>query len=187
MSMAPVIAVVGPSGVGKDSVIAALVARAPGIHRVRRVITRPKGEEGEDFERVCVDAFLKMERDGAFALSWPAHGLLYGVPNGIAQQRQVADAVLVNLSRAVLLRAQDVFGGLIVISLTARADVLERRLSARGRESEGEQARRLDRAKAPLPDGLNRVIEIDNSGPLNDTIDEILSRFQPERKKRWIR
>ena len=50
MSLAPVIAVVGPSGVGKDSVMEALETRAPGIQRLRRVITRPEGEEGEDFD-----------------------------------------------------------------------------------------------------------------------------------------
>ncbi len=181
MSLAPVIAVVGPSGVGKDSVMEALEARVDGIQRVRRVITRPAGEEGEEFDRVSVDVFQQMARDGAFALHWPAHGLLYGVPREIADQRRNARAVLVNLSRAVLLQAQEVFGDLIVISLTADAEVLARRLSARGRESAAEQGRRLGRAKAPLPEGLNRVIEIDNSGPLEATVDEILARLQPER------
>lgn len=181
MSLAPVIAVVGPSGVGKDSVIEALTARAPGLQPVRRVITRPEGEEGEDFERVSEDRFRQMVQAGAFALHWPAHGLMYGVPARIGVQRGRADAVLVNLSRAVLLQAQAVLGDLIVISLTADADVLARRLSARGRESAGEQVRRLGRAEAALPEGLRRVIEIDNSGPLQATVDEILTRLQPER------
>jgi len=181
MNRAPVIAVVGPSGVGKDSVMEALAARSPGIHRARRVITRPEGEEGEDFDRVTVDAFRQMVADNAFAWHWSAHGLLYGIPKGIEDLRQQADAVLVNLSRSVLLQAQEVFGNLIVISLTADPEVLERRLCARGRESAAEQARRLRRAKAPLPDGLSRVIEIDNSGPLDQTINTILARLQRER------
>ncbi|WP_170761486.1 AAA family ATPase [Ruegeria lacuscaerulensis] len=181
MSLAPVIAVVGPSGVGKDSVIKAIVARAQNIYRARRVITRPDGEEGEEFDHVSVKKFRQMVMDNAFALHWPAHGLLYGVPTSIEELRQNADAVLVNLSRSVLLQAQDAFGDLIVISLTADLEVLARRLSARGRESAPDQARRLERAKVPLPDGLNRVIEIDNSGPLEETIDVILARLQPER------
>ncbi|MCG7518583.1 AAA family ATPase [Ruegeria sp. Ofav3-42] len=181
MSLAPVIAVVGPSGVGKDSVMEALAARASGISLVRRVITRPEGEEGEDFDRVSAEIFEQMVLDGAFALHWPAHGLQYGVPKEIAEQRQQADALLVNLSRSMLLRAQEVFGDLIVISLTAVPEVLAQRLSARGRESASDQVRRLGRAGIPLPEGLNRVIEVDNSGPLDVTIDNILARLQPER------
>lgn len=181
MSLAPVIAIVGPSGVGKDSVIEALEARVPGIHRVRRVITRPEGEQGEDFDRVSVDRFRQMVAQGAFALHWPAHGLFYGVPKTVEQLRKQADGVLVNLSRSVLLQAQEVFGDLVVISLTADPEVLAHRLSARGRESMAEQARRMTRAKARLPEGLVRVIEIDNSGSLESTIDTILDHLQPER------
>ncbi|WP_170385360.1 AAA family ATPase [Ruegeria atlantica] len=181
MTVAPVIAVVGPSGVGKDSVMEALAASSPGIHRVRRVITRPEGEEGEDFDRVSAERFQQLVAEGAFALHWFAHDLFYGVPKRIEDLRQQADAVLVNLSRSVLVHAQEEFGDLIVISLTAEPDILARRLSARARENATEQARRLARAKAPLPDGLTRVIEIDNSGPLDATINAILTQLQPER------
>ena len=181
MTLAPVIAVVGPSGVGKDSVMEALAARSAGIQRVRRVITRPEGEDGEDFDRVSVKTFELMALDGAFALHWSAHGLLYGIPTAIEDQRQVAAALLVNLSRSVLLQAQEVFGNLIVISLTADEGVLAQRLSARGRESSGDQVRRLGRAGIPLPDGLEHVINVDNSGALEDTIETILAALQPER------
>lgn len=181
MSLAPVIAVVGPSGVGKDSVMQALDARDPGIYRMRRVITRPEGAGGEEFDRVSEETFRQMATDKAFALHWQAHGLFYGVPTSIDELRQHADAVLVNLSRSVLLPAQEVFGDLIVISLTATPEILAHRLSARGRESAPEQARRLARANVPLPDAVRCVIEIDNSGPLDATVDAILARLQPER------
>ncbi|WP_170327021.1 phosphonate metabolism protein/1,5-bisphosphokinase (PRPP-forming) PhnN [Ruegeria arenilitoris] len=181
MSPAPVIAVVGPSGVGKDSVMEALEARAPGIVRARRVITRPEGEEGEDFDRVSVEVFQQMAAEGAFALHWPAHGLFYGVPKGIDDLRHKSDAVLVNLSRAILLQAQEVFGDLIVISLTADPEVLAQRLSTRARECVLEQERRLARAAKPLPVELKRVIQVDNSGPLEATVAAILSQIQPER------
>ncbi len=181
MRPAPVIAVVGPSGVGKDSVMQALLDRAPGYCRVRRVITRPEGEDGEDFHRVSQARFRRMVDDGDFALHWAAHGLLYGIPIGVSDQRRTAEAVLVNLSRAVLVQAQATFGDLIVVSLTADPEVLAQRLSVRGRENPAQQARRLVRAGTPLPPGLNHVLEVDNSGPLKATADEILSRLQAER------
>ncbi|WP_170403810.1 phosphonate metabolism protein/1,5-bisphosphokinase (PRPP-forming) PhnN [Ruegeria arenilitoris] len=181
MTLAPIIAVVGPSGVGKDSVIEALEASTPGIVRARRVITRSAGAEGEDFDRVSVEVFQQMAAEGTFALHWPAHGLLYGVPKGIDDLRHQSDAVLVNLSRAVLLQAQEVFGDLIVISLTADPEVLAQRLSTRARECVDEQERRLAHAAKPLPVGLKRVIRVDNSGPLEATVAAILSQLQPER------
>ncbi len=181
MTVAPVIAVVGPSGVGKDSVMAALEARAVGFKRARRVITRPVGEDGEDFDRVSEAVFEQMAQRGDFAVHWSAHGMRYGVPLEIEELRKDASAVLVNLSRAVLTQAQGVFGDLVVISLKADPKVLMHRLSERGRESGPEQARRLQRASAPLPQGLQSVIEIDNSGALEHTVDDILARLQLER------
>ena len=51
------IAIVGASGVGKDSVMAALAASDPRLRLVRRVITRPSAAGGEDFDGVTEDAF----------------------------------------------------------------------------------------------------------------------------------
>ena len=96
MSLGPVIAVVGPSGVGKDSVMRALSARQPGYRVVRRVITRPAAKS-EDFEPVSEARFEQMQLEGAFALHWRAHGLLYGVPARIERIREGARGVLVNL------------------------------------------------------------------------------------------
>lgn len=181
MSLAPVVAVVGPSGVGKDSVMEALAERDDRIRLVRRVITRPDGAEGEDFTRVGDVEFERMRLAGAFMLDWPAHGLRYGIPVAIAEQRKEARALLVNLSRSVLRQAQDIFGSFVVVSLTADPEVLARRLAVRGRETTSEQTRRLGRASLTLPEGLNRVIDVDNSGPLDRTVDTILTALQLER------
>lgn len=181
MILATVVAVVGPSGVGKDSVMEALAQSGDGIQLVRRVITRPEGAGGEDFTRVTEGEFDKMRAEGAFVLSWPAHGLRYGVPVDINEQRKDAKILLVNLSRSVLVEAQEAFGDFSVVSLSADPEVLVARLAARGRENAADQARRLSRASLALPEGLSRVIEVDNSGSLDHTISTILAVLQPER------
>ncbi|MFC3614430.1 phosphonate metabolism protein/1,5-bisphosphokinase (PRPP-forming) PhnN [Lutimaribacter marinistellae] len=181
MNPAPVIAVVGPSGVGKDSVMAALAARDPRIRLVRRVITRRSEAGGEPFEGVSEEEFARRIAAGSFVLHWSAHGLRYGIPAAITDLRRDARAVLVNLSRSVLAEAEHAFGNFAVISLTARPELLAARLAARGREDEAQRTQRLSRAALSLPDGLSRVIEIDNSGSLDDTVDAILSQLQPER------
>ncbi len=178
--IAPVIAVVGPSGVGKDSVMAALAARDPGFRIQRRVITRPEAAGGEVFTGVTPETFTRMAAAGAFALSWQAHGLSYGIPVEMYDLRKGARAVLVNLSRGALDAAQARVDDLVVLSLTAEPQVLADRLTARGREDAADRARRLDRAGAPLPAGLRRVIEVDNSGSLERTVETVLARLQPE-------
>lgn len=154
---------VGASGAGKDTLLAALRRARPGLHIVRRVVTRPEAVGGEPFEGVSVAEFERRRGAGGFALSWRAHGLRYGIPvlalDLLAQGRDV----LFNGSRAVLGEAAAVFPGLVVLHLTARPEVLADRLARRGRESAADIARRLERASMTLPDGLN-VTEIDNSG-----------------------
>lgn len=174
------VAVVGPSGVGKDSVMEALVAADPTYVLARRVITRPSEAGGEEFEGVTEDEFSARAADGAFVLSWPAHGLHYGIPQAIREDLEAGRTVVVNLSRAVLLQAQEVFPGLQVISLTAPPAVLAARLAGRGREAADEQKRRLSRGSLPLPEGLVNVHEIDNSGAIEDTVTAVRAALQPE-------
>lgn len=174
------IAVVGPSGVGKDSVMEALVAARPDMRLARRVITRPTDAGGEDFDGVPPETFAQMAQDNAFALSWFAHGLHYGIPASIVADLGAGHDVLANLSRGMLDRAQRDFPGMITLNLTADRAVLASRLTARGREAADDIAARLDRANQPLPTGI-QALTLDNSGALQDTITNILRHLYPER------
>lgn len=173
------IAVVGPSGVGKDSVMEALIAAHPDFHRVKRAITRPATAGGEDFESVTRDEFEARRAAGGFALWWTAHGLLYGIPASVCKTLALGVDVLANLSRAQLSQASEVFETLHVLHITARPEVLARRLAARGRETPDDIRARLAR-DVPLPDGL-RVTRIDNGGQLDDSVRAALSALYPER------
>lgn len=177
----PVIAVVGPSGAGKDSVMSGLAVASPGLRIMRRVITRAPEAGGEDYQAVTGAEFDALLRADVFALHWDAHGLRYGIPRDIERLRQGADGVLVNLSRGVLLQAQEVFGDFRVISVTARPEVLADRLAGRGRESRAEVQLRLARAVKPLPEGLRQVFSIDNSGDLSAAVRAAQAALQPER------
>ena len=176
------IGVVGPSGVGKDTVMQAVASARPGIHLVRRVITRPSKAGGEDFEGVSEQEFGRRVVRGDFALHWQAHGLQYGIPRDISDRLSHGQTALVNLSRAVLREAQARFPVFSVLSLTARSEVLAARLAGRGRESAEEITRRLARADYALPEGLTEVVTIDNSGTLADTVDAVLKALAPEQE-----
>ncbi|MGH1445312.1 MAG: phosphonate metabolism protein/1,5-bisphosphokinase (PRPP-forming) PhnN [Cognatishimia sp.] len=170
------IAVVGPSGVGKDSVMEAMAARDPRIALARRVITRPSAAGGEDFDGVTTAEFKAQETAGQFALSWEAHQMHYAIPMSVNALLQAGLDVLANLSRSALLPAMKQFERLEIIHLTAKRDVLAERLAARGRETKTEISHRLDRAPLTLPDGLT-AWNIDNSGPLDRTVQTALDHL----------
>ena len=174
------IAVVGPSGVGKDSVMEGLAA-TPGFALVRRVITRPSEAGGEAFDGVTQKAFDRMAGQGAFALHWQAHGLSYGIPAAETARLAQGTDLLVNLSRAVLVEASRRFPGLIVLNLTAAPEVLAARLAARGRETPQDIARRLARADLALPQGLD-IRTVDNGGALPDTIRAARAVLDPQQE-----
>ncbi|MCV2876429.1 phosphonate metabolism protein/1,5-bisphosphokinase (PRPP-forming) PhnN [Rhodobacteraceae bacterium XHP0102] len=168
MKTGRLIAVVGPSGVGKDSVMAGLMARHPDLRVAKRVITRPSDAGGEAFDGVSPDEFARLMGQGAFALSWQAHGLSYGIPAKVADWVAAGHDVIANLSRNILADAAAQFAQLVVLSITASPAVLASRLAARGREDAQDIAARLAR-QVPLPAGLN-IVEIDNSGTLEAAI-----------------
>ncbi len=103
------------------------------------------------------------------------------MPRDIEKLRIGASGVLENLSRAVLLQAQEVFDDFRVISVTARPEVLAERLAGRGREDAEEVKRRLARASLALPEGLKQVYEVDNSGDLCAAIVQAQSIIQARR------
>lgn len=173
------VAVVGPSGVGKDSVMEAMAASDPRLRLARRVITRAAENGGEEYDPATKDDFKQMERDGAFALSWGAHGLSYGIPAApveayLAEGRDV----LANLSRGVLGMADKRFDRFMVLSLTAKPAILAKRLKERGREDEDDIIARLARASYQVPEGLE-VVALDNSGELKDTVGRALDALYP--------
>jgi ribose 1,5-bisphosphokinase len=157
-----VFAIVGPSGAGKDTLIAGALAAEPALHWARRVITRDPGAGGEPFEGVSEAEFARRLAAGEFALQWQAHGLRYGVPK---QEVPAGRDVLVNLSRGVLAEAARVFPGLRVIAINAPAEVLAERLAARGRETAGDIAQRLRRAEQALPEGITAQQVCNDAAP----------------------
>lgn len=155
--MPGIFAIVGPSGAGKDTLLAGALVARPDLVLVRRVITRPTTAGGENFEGVTEAEFARRISAGEFALHWQAHGLFYGIP--LAQIDPHRD-VLFNGSRAALAAAKARFPGLVVIVVTAPVAVLAHRLAARGRETAADIASRLERAGFDLPDGLSNGVGV---------------------------
>ncbi len=171
---------IGPSGSGKDSLLDAarprLAERACRI--ARRVITRSAQALGAAEEGVSPQRFAAMEAQGAFALSWQANGLSYGIPRDIDDWLAAGQDVLVNGSRAHLAQARARYPKALVLLLNVDQAVLRQRLLARGREPLADIEERLARNAqftAELIAGNGEALFVlDNSGPLEHTVERLL-------------
>ncbi len=155
------------------------LADAPDVVFQRRVITREAMPGAEDHDTLSIEAFEAAQARGDFALSWQAHGLLYGVPREIESRMLDGRTVIVNVSRTVIETACDLYPGTRTIVITASHETLSKRLAARGRETPAEISARLSRnVDAPLP--VKGVTRISNDGDLEEAVCrfvEIVAQF----------
>jgi len=168
------VAIVGPSGAGKDSLIRALSQRFagdPDFVTVKRVVTR-EADAHEDHHSLDSEAFAAAARAGRFALHWEAHGLCYGVPAEVDDALAAGNIVVCNLSRGVVASARRRWEKVLAVMVIARPETLARRLAARGREKAEEQLGRISRAvdREFDPDAV-----IENDGDLADAVDRLFS------------
>ncbi|HSI40972.1 MAG TPA: phosphonate metabolism protein/1,5-bisphosphokinase (PRPP-forming) PhnN [Xanthobacteraceae bacterium] len=141
--------VVGPSGAGKDTLLAYARARLrrPEVLFARRRITRtPDGTE--DHERLSPAEFESGVASGAFALHWRANGLGYALGSEVAAAVRSGRPVVANGSRAAVTEARQRFADVRVVLVSAPPAVLAARLAARGRESGAALSERLARVPA---------------------------------------
>ncbi|WP_339949926.1 phosphonate metabolism protein/1,5-bisphosphokinase (PRPP-forming) PhnN [uncultured Albimonas sp.] len=169
--------VVGPSGVGKDTLIAAARAARPDLAFPTRVITRPAGP-GENHEPVSEAEFARRLALGEFALHWRAHGLAYGIPAAVETALSACRGGVINVSRAAVAEARARFAPVRILALTAAPEVRARRIAGRGRETEAQIAARLRRTPPALPQGPDVRI-IDNGGALEDATAAFLAALAP--------
>nr|WP_321463478.1 phosphonate metabolism protein/1,5-bisphosphokinase (PRPP-forming) PhnN [uncultured Cohaesibacter sp.] len=172
VAMGTFILLVGPSGSGKDSLLAYAreqLAQDRRILFVRRCITREAGDPSEDHLSMSVTDFQRAEMQGQFVISWGAHGLYYGLPASMLDHLQGGGVAIANGSRKTIPLLKERFARLKVINLTVEPEILARRLAKRGRESAEEIELRLARTREISSDGLfgEDTIHLDNSGDLS--------------------
>ncbi len=158
--------VVGPSGAGKDTLLALARTACDGDGRTvfaQRLVTRPASCFEENASLTPAQFEEALER-GALALHWEAHGLRYGLARAIDDDIRAGRTVVANVSRTVAAQARAAYAAVTVVAVTAPADVLAARLAARARTSDGSLVARLNRSVADAaPD-----VTIVNVGRLED-------------------
>jgi ribose 1,5-bisphosphokinase len=160
--------VVGPSGVGKDSVLRYAMAHFAGDARFvfpKRCVTRAVDVAAEDHDSLDERTFDELAAQGAFALMWEAHGHKYGVRNDINAELQRGCIVAVNVSRTIIAEVARRYQNAVVIEITADLSVREARLAARGREA-ADDIRQRTRREVVTPTHPLQHYAIKNNGEI---------------------
>ena len=167
--------VVGPSGAGKDTLLAGVKDRLADDERYvfpRRMITRQADPSSEDHETISAEDFANLDRAGRVGLSWEAHGLGYIIPESIKTDISEGRTVVFNGSRGSVSTARSIYRHVDVVVVGVGADVLKRRLQSRGRETTDQIERRLSRATMTIdPDWT----VIHNDGSIQQGVDRLLA------------
>ncbi len=176
----------GPSGVGKDSVIAELRERT-GIHRATSSNSRPMREgerQGVDYHFLTAEEFRRKIAAGDFI----EHARVYGDFKGL-ERREVLQPLAEGkdvLIRTDLQGARTLRGllrGAVFVLLRAESrEALRERLTARESESPESLARRLAEVDAELADAPNNDYVVENrEGALDEAVEEFVGIIERER------
>jgi ribose 1,5-bisphosphokinase len=157
--------VVGPSGAGKDTLMAIardLIGPHERVKFPRRIVTRPP-TASEDHDSLTAEEFEEAVRNGSFAFWWRAHGLGYGFSHSVDDDIARGITVVCNVSRGVVPDLRHNYAACRVVLVDAPREVRAQRLRARGRGTDGDTNTRLDRRSEPL---VADVVIMNTSGAL---------------------
>lgn len=180
----PLIVFTGPSGVGKGTVLKALLARHPELNLSISATTRsPRtGEvDGQHYFFLTRSQFEAMATQDEF-LEWAEFtGNLYGTPRQpvmekIAQGERVILEIELEGARQVRISAPDALQ--IFVQPPSLAE-LESRIRNRGQDSEDAIARRLERAKVEIAAADEFDVQIIN-GDLETAVLELGAILYPQ-------
>ena len=170
------IVLTGPSGVGKGTLTARLLAEVPGLVKSVSVTTRdkrPQEQEGVDYFYLSRQEFEDMKPD---LLEWAEFaGNCYGTPQKwVDQQIKAGNDVLleIEVQGAHQIRNKRAESLLIFVSPPS-FDALRQRLESRGTESEEKIARRLAKANDELAQKKQFHYEV-----INDDIEEAVNNLR---------
>ncbi len=173
----------GPSAVGKDTVLDALLSYAdPALHApLRKCVTtttrppRPLERDGIDYSFVSATEFNALVAQDALLEYAEVHGNYYGTPRAyVAHERAAGTDVILKIDvqggRAVKQKMPD---AVLVFLQPPSLEELERRLRGRATENDEEIARRLLNARREMAQRRHYDYAV-----TNDSVDEAVDTIR---------
>jgi guanylate kinase len=183
------VVVSGPSGVGKDAVLATLRRLHPEFHYPVTATTRPQraGEvDGRDYLFISPERFEMLVAEGGFLEHAEVYGRRYGVPKArvrdeLAAGRDVVVKVDVQGARTIRALAPD---AVLVFLAAPSMNELERRLRDRKTESAEQLNLRIATAREEMEQAswFDRVI-INGTGDVEGTVAALVAAMDEERTR----
>ncbi len=147
--------ITGPSGVGKGTLVARVLARHPSLWLSVSATTRdprPGEIDGQHYFFLSREAFEQQVAAGGF-LEWASFaGHLYGTPRGpVEDHLQAGQPVLLEIELEGARQVRQTFPAAFQLLIKPPSfEELERRIRGRGTDSEAAIERRLERARVEL-------------------------------------
>mmetsp|Transcript_7845 Transcript_7845/g.12565 ORF Transcript_7845/g.12565 Transcript_7845/m.12565 type:complete len:442 (+) Transcript_7845:39-1364(+) len=178
---------VGASGAGKDTLLLKAKERlgkeeCPDVMFIKRHLTREKKTTPLE-KAVSTSTFLADSVNGMHALEWDAHNTKYAIPSKpVSQAIRAGKSMVMNVSRSIIDAARELFGQdaeVMCLHITASKKTLAERLRRRGRETDEQIEKRLERASNYNGSVRgNHVIEIRNEGSIEEGVDMVVGALK---------
>ena len=191
MSKTPLLVVIsGPSGVGKDAVLAGVRAAHPDAHFAVTVTTRPprsRERDGDDYHFLSDEEYNRLLAEDGFLEHAAVYSHRYGVPKAqvreaLARGQDVIVRVDVQGASTIKRLAPN---AVFIFLAPASLEELEERLRRRNTEGESALRLRLDTARQEMAcqEGFDHVV-INREGGLAEAVSQILAIIEEERQRK---
>lgn len=177
-------AISGPSGVGKGTIVKKLLERRQDVALSVSCTTREarKGEkDGREYFFLTREEFLKKAKEGEF-LEYDEHfGNLYGTPKSFVKEKLKETSVILEIDVVGALNAKREFPDCVLVMVAPPSETeLKKRLSGRQSETEAEIQTRLERLDFELAqkDLYDYVVVNDELERATSEIEKILDEHK---------
>jgi guanylate kinase len=191
LSRTPLLVVIsGPSGVGKDAVLARLRATHPNACFVVTATTRPprsREHDGDDYHFLSDEEYDRLLAEDGFLEHAAVYSHRYGVPKApvreaLARGQDVIVRVDVQGASTIKRLAPN---AVFIFLAPASLEELGERLRRRNTEGQSALRLRLDTARREMAcrDGFDHVV-VNREGGLDEAVSQILAIIEEERQRK---
>ena len=186
MPKGSLIVISGPSGAGKGTLVDHLVARVPSLWVSVSATTRcprPGETDAEDYYFLTRDEFESLIERGQL-LEWAeVHGNLYGTLASVVEEKRAEGLdVILEIDPQGALQVLDVMPDAVLVFITAPLPELERRIRARGAETDEQVHTRMQTAlrELTLVERYNHVVENNDVSRATEQLVRIIESLRSE-------